>query len=94
MLLFGFLALALFVLSIMAFRRKKPPAGLVLGILELFSAAISCNAWRWALWTSGKVDWRLLGLRSYPLIGCICVAMLAAGGLCVIGHAVGIFRNK
>ncbi|MCI9263924.1 MAG: hypothetical protein HFF06_05065 [Oscillospiraceae bacterium] len=93
-LLFGFLALALFLLSALALRRKKHPAGLTLRLLELLSAAISCSAWRWALWTSGKVDWSLLGLRSYPLMGCICVAMFAAGGLCVIGNTIGLFQTR
>lgn len=91
-LVFGFLAFLLFVLSAVFTRRKKPGLGLLFGALELISAGISCSAWAWALKVSGKAGWFLLGLLSYPPVALIFYAMLAVGVACLAAGFCGLTK--
>lgn len=90
---FGMLALLMFSFSIAFLQGKKPKIGLVFGCLELFSAVRSAGAWMYALRVSGKGDWFLFGILSYPLVGLICVAMFAVGFLCVAANVRGILTK-
>ena len=89
---FGLLALALFIASLVFFRLKKSRAGLICGVLELVSGAISCAAWADALKVSGKRDWFLLGLLGYTPIALIFYAMIGCGLLCTVMNFVRIIK--
>lgn len=90
---FGMLALLMFAFSVMFLQQEKPKIGLVFGCLELFSAMRSAGAWMHALRVSGKGDWFLFGILSYPLVGLICVAMFAVGFLCAAVSIKGILTE-
>lgn len=81
---FGLIALAFFILSMLCTALKRYTAGFAFGVLELVSAAASSWAWADALRNSGKGDWFLLGIVRYPMIGLIFWTMFVVGTLCVV----------
>jgi len=83
-LVFGLVALLLFIGSIVSIQKKLYALGLAFGILELLSATVSSSAWAWALKISGKGDWFLFGILNYPPIGLACISMFLVGVLCVM----------
>ena len=90
---FGFIALALFMISLCFILAKKPGIGLVFAVLELISASVSSLAWMVALGDSGKTDWFLLGILGYPPIGLIFWSMFVVGIRCVVLN-IKIFREQ
>lgn len=91
---FGGPAFLMFVLSVAFCKMRKNWAGLAFGALELLSVAISSRAWMHALRISGKIDWFLLGIFSYPIIGLIWVAMFAVGLICLAVNIGGLAHRK
>ncbi len=90
---FGFVALFLFIRSVASIRKKQYALGLAFGILELLSATISSSAWAWALHVSGKSDWHLFGISTFPPLGLICISMFVVGALCVIMGIRGVTKK-
>lgn len=90
-LVLGVAALLFLGLSVFYCVRKKYGPALIHACLELLSAGLMCVAWADALRVSGKVDWRLLGIRNYPSLGLFCYITLAAGGVLIVWNAVKSF---
>ena len=93
-LMFGFAAFICFVFSAVFTARRQHIAGLIFGVLELVPAAVSSWAWADALRSSGKGDWFLLGILSYPVAGLIFWCMFAVGILCVVWSVMGRKRQS
>lgn len=89
---FGLIALGLFLASVYCIRKGKYVAALVLAVAELGSGALTLPPWLWALKSSGKADWYLLGLRNYPSVALIFYAMFAAGILCIVFSIAGLVK--
>ena len=87
---FGFIALALFMLSLFFIWAKKPGIALGFAVLELISASVSSLAWMVALRDSGKVDWLLMGILGYPPVGLIFWSMFVVGIGCAVASIRGI----
>lgn len=88
--IFGLFALFFFIDSIVCAIRTDFSHGLLCGLLELVSAAISSSAWAWALRVSGKSDWYLLGIHRYTLVSLIFWSMFAVGVLCLVINWIGL----
>ena len=87
------MAAVFFMLSVWLVRSEKRAAGFVFAALELLSAAAATAAWMWALESSGKIDWFLLGIFSYTPFALIFYAMFAAGIGCIVMNARSMRRN-
>ena len=90
----GFAALLFFIGSLVFACKKDFSRGRLFGILELVVASISSGIWAYALRTSGKADWSLLGFHRDPLIALIFWGMLAAGVLCLAINGIGLSRKR
>ena len=91
--IFGLFALFFFFDSIICAIRMDFSHGLLCGLLELASAAISSSAFAWALKVSGKADWYLLGIHRYTPYSLIFWSMFAVGVLCLAVNGVGLVRK-
>ncbi|MDE6591263.1 MAG: hypothetical protein K2K53_13175 [Oscillospiraceae bacterium] len=85
---FGLAALALFVCSMLCTALKRHTAGFAFGVLELAAAAVSGRAWAAALLGSGKSDFFLLGIFTYPGIALVFWSMFMVGALCIVWSVV------
>lgn len=91
---FGALALGLFLGSLGFEERGRYALGAALGAAELLPAAVSSVVWADALRVSGKADWFVLGILSYPLIGLIFWCMIGAGIFATVKSIFGEARAK
>ena len=73
--------------------KKKTGFGLLSGALGLLTAILTILAWREALYQSGKLDWNLLGIRTYPLAAAICIAMFFLGVLAVVINLIVLIKH-
>lgn len=90
----GLLSLLLIFLSLAAFSEQYYSRGICLAALELVSAFLCCDAWRWALSVSGKRDAYLLGIRSYTVFAVFCYGILLLGVVCVAANLCGLVRER
>ena len=93
--LFGLLGVTVAFLRIVrCFRERRYVLGLLFTCLELLSAVPLIVWWMCALKVSGKTDWYLLGLLSYPFPAICFYALFAVGAVCAGMNIWGIAREK
>lgn len=90
----GLLSILLIFLSLAAFCNQNYGKGCSLAALELVSAFLCCDSWRWALSVSGKTDSFLLGIRSYTPLGAFCYSILLLGLVCIALNIFGHVRER
>lgn len=90
----GLLSAVLIFLSFAAFSEQNYGKGCGLAVLELVSAILCCDSWRWALSVSGKTDAELLGIWGYPHLALFCYLILLMGFVCIAFNICGLVRKR
>ena len=90
----GVVTITLLPFSLYLAYKKKPGLGLLSGALGLLTAILTILAWREALYQSGKLDWNLLGVRTYPLAAAICIAMFFLGVFSIVVNLWALIKQK
>lgn len=76
------------------FKKKHGLFTALFGVLWFVAMAAVSSYWAYLLKISGKIDWFLLGLLSYPPIGLFCYAVLAVGIVCVVWGIRSYMQQK
>ena len=90
----GLYALAFFIGSELYTSQKKHFRGLLFAVAELVAAVLATEPWIWALRSSGKSDWFLLGILGYTPVGLIFWAMYVVGIINVVKNVRGMIQKR
>ena len=93
-LIYGLYALAFYIGSELYTSQKKHFRGLLFIAGELVAAVLATEPWIWALRSSGKSDWFLLGILGYTPISLIFWAMYVVGIINVVKNVRGMIQKR